>query len=872
MDPGPALAEPVNSRFQPSLAFLLAVLLALSAPAPGRAADTAKPKPEKSEAKPAPGEKKGEKKTEQKDKKEKKDKKDKKAAQKVVRKPSAAPRVVINEILYHPVPDSPKREFVELHNPQDRAVDLSGWSLDGEVKYFFPAGTAIPPRGYLVIGGDAEVVASIYGLKGVLGPLKGKLSRKGGTIDLLDAKGDLVEEVQYDDKPPFPIEAAGGGASLERIHPNYKAGWHWRAGATRAEWVRVEGSGLLSGDRLILYLSGEGSCWIDDVQLVPRDAAGPNAVSNPGFEAGLTPWEFTGNHSGSRVETQAKEGKTSLRLAASGPGFGQIHSASIRLEGIPPTSSVKLSFWARAERGAPRVIARIAGDGLVAEEELPLAAGTPGAANSVTLRDLSPWVKASWHEPERPLPGQPVTVFARVEDDDAVAGVSLEYSELDQEAVRTVPMADHGVLAGKERAFAALIPPLDDGAVVRYRIVASDTSGNPAPPEAQKAFYVGKPLPRGKEVGSFEVLMSPAAVDSLERSKASYVPAMVIFDGAVYDRVQVRHRGHSSMGFPKRHFKLKFTGEKLDGMRKINLSASWADKSFLREPLAHLVFAEAGVANCQVKRYARIYLNGKYWGLYYQLEQPGRDYLKRNGRDPDGDLFKCYTAGRPSPSGSYSASDFQNKTQKEPHYNLLHEFLTSMDSLSGAELSAYVKKHVNAEDFAAYLAATALVMNSDHVGKNYYLYRDSKTERWSMFPWDLDLTFGRNFECNGGGLLNDRVRWDNHILFGTEAHPKCDIPGNRLIEKFLSLKENRILLYKKLVKMLKDFNVPRLDRLIRPWYLAIRNEVPLDRKRWTAYGQQNTWDLDRQLQDIHNFVNNRVKFLSQALRDAAANP
>ena len=74
------------------------------------------------------------------------------------------------------------------------------------------------------------------------------------------------------------------------------------------------------------------------------------------------------------------------------------------------------------------------------------------------------------------------------------------------------------------------------------------------------------------------------------------------------------------------------------------------------------------------------------------------------------------------------------------------------------------------------------------------------------------------------------------------------------------------------MKMLKDFNVPRLDRLIRPWYQAIRNEVPLDRKRWSAYGPQNTWDLDRQVQDLRNFVNNRVKFLSQALREAAANP
>ena len=43
-----------------------------------------------------------------------------------------------------------------------------------------------------------------------------------------------------------------------------------------------------------------------------------------------------------------------------------------------------------------------------------------------------------------------------------------------------------------------------------------------------------------------------------------------------------------------------------------------------------------------------------------------------------------------------------------------------------------------------YNAVQAILHNNDHVNKNYYIYRDTEgTQRWTLLPWDLDLTFGR---------------------------------------------------------------------------------------------------------------------------------
>ena len=56
--------------------------------------------------------------------------------------------IVISEIHYKPEPSTEWIEFVELHNAGNSPVDLSGWWLDGGVRYLFPAGSNLEPDGY----------------------------------------------------------------------------------------------------------------------------------------------------------------------------------------------------------------------------------------------------------------------------------------------------------------------------------------------------------------------------------------------------------------------------------------------------------------------------------------------------------------------------------------------------------------------------------------------------------------------------------------------------------------------------------------------------------------------------------------------------
>lgn len=71
----------------------------------------------------------------------------------------AQPPVVINEFVYDDIGDD-DREFIELYNPNNFPVDISGWSLesgdqltgDNNPDFVFPEGTVIPANGYLVVG------------------------------------------------------------------------------------------------------------------------------------------------------------------------------------------------------------------------------------------------------------------------------------------------------------------------------------------------------------------------------------------------------------------------------------------------------------------------------------------------------------------------------------------------------------------------------------------------------------------------------------------------------------------------------------------------------------------------------------------------
>lgn len=116
--------------------------------------------------------------------------------------------VTFDEVMYHPIA-VPAVEWVELYNPMAIDVDLSGFRIDGAIHYAFAEGTRIGPGGFLVVASSATMA-------GAIGPFTGALPDDGGALELWNNAGRLLDTVRYDDGEPWPVSAAGSGASLAK--------------------------------------------------------------------------------------------------------------------------------------------------------------------------------------------------------------------------------------------------------------------------------------------------------------------------------------------------------------------------------------------------------------------------------------------------------------------------------------------------------------------------------------------------------------------------------------------------------------------------------------------------------------------------------
>jgi hypothetical protein len=129
--------------------------------------------------------------------------------------------LVINEIMYNPA--APEAEFVEIHNRSTfTAFDLSNYRLAG-VDFNFPEGTIIPANDYVLAVENHAAFLNAYGPGWpVAGVYSGKLDNGGERLRLIrpgatPTEDLLIDEVTYDDDPPWPIVADGFGPSLQLI-------------------------------------------------------------------------------------------------------------------------------------------------------------------------------------------------------------------------------------------------------------------------------------------------------------------------------------------------------------------------------------------------------------------------------------------------------------------------------------------------------------------------------------------------------------------------------------------------------------------------------------------------------------------------------
>jgi hypothetical protein len=131
--------------------------------------------------------------------------------------------LVINEISYNSADDRDAEDWIEIYNPNETTIDISGWELkdDNDTHSFvFPGSTFMYGGDFMVVTRDRSAFQEIYPfVTNVVGNFDFGLSSTDDAVRLYDSLGVLIDEVYYSSNSPWPSEPNGNGPSLELLDP-----------------------------------------------------------------------------------------------------------------------------------------------------------------------------------------------------------------------------------------------------------------------------------------------------------------------------------------------------------------------------------------------------------------------------------------------------------------------------------------------------------------------------------------------------------------------------------------------------------------------------------------------------------------------------
>ncbi|HZJ17779.1 MAG TPA: LamG-like jellyroll fold domain-containing protein, partial [Chthoniobacteraceae bacterium] len=474
----------------------------------------------------------------------------------------------------------------------------------------------------------------------------------------------------------------------------------------------------------------------------------------------------------------------------------QSHSAGAPFVSVPQASQLRagqniLAIQAlndTATNGAFSVLPQLDGINAVISATGYLTSPTPGAANSAAKTNVGPFISNVTKKPD-PRPtgtaaSPPLTINATVVPSlrplAASNPVQLKYVVMFG-AEQTVNMT----LTATPNVYTAQIPTatLGAGQMLRWRVVASDntavigTAPEYSDPLDNERYY-GTVAVDSSIQTSLPVLYwftpSSTAADNQTGTRNSFffkAPGDTGV-GDFYDNVEINVHGQSSSGFTKKSYDLDFNEDnrfEFDAVQKkvkdINLLTNWGDKSKTHNQMTHEAFATIGSAAhwCyqvrvqQVTPANALTPASHFWSIADMLEDGDDLWMDRIGKDPNGALYKIYDSLSSSSSAEKKTRTFEGKSDLDA----LIAALNVGNSLPARRQYAY--DNLDLPQCVSYFVGCIITSHQDHGHKNFYMYRDTPgTREWAALPWDVDLTWGRDW-LDASGYFTDTIFTNNEL-------------------------------------------------------------------------------------------------------------
>lgn len=321
----------------------------------------------------------------------------------------------------------------------------------------------------------------------------------------------------------------------------------------------------------------------------------------------------------------------------------------------------------------------------------------------------------------------------------------------------------------------------------------------------------------------------------------SYVKGNITIDGVEIKDVGIRKKGFlGSLNSERPSLKIKFHEYKKDqapveGLDRLTLNNNNQDASRVCTYLSFKLFRDSGTVAPRCG-FAKVTVNGKYLGIYSNIEAIKPEFLKYGYGDDSGAVFEGTVCD--FFPGWTQKFEPKNKAAKPEHIDAVTKIF-GPDDFDIEEL----RKVVDVEAFINFWAMESLMGFWDGYcsnQNNYYIYRHPKNEKFYFIPWGTDSSFSETSPI------------PPYRIVPRSVHGKAIIP-NRLYnydetqKKYIETLKKFLDEHWKEDELLAEFD--RLEKLLEPHITKDNRSFSRVMNRYRGFVKKRRKSLMAELED-----------------------
>lgn len=320
------------------------------------------------------------------------------------------------------------------------------------------------------------------------------------------------------------------------------------------------------------------------------------------------------------------------------------------------------------------------------------------------------------------------------------------------------------------------------------------------------------------EVLGINILMEQSEWEEMLRNAAAeeFYDCDVEIGGKNFSHVGIRPKGNTSLSAivndpdtDRYSFKLKFDyyieGQTCFGLDELILNNNYADATNMKEALIYDMFAFMG-ADASLYNYAKISVNGEYWGVYLALEAVNESFLLRNYGAQSGSLYKPEGEIMGGFGSSGSGADLNYTDDSLDSYYAIWDGAVNrstsanhtrvVTALKNIFQGTDLENNMDTDNLLRYMAVHVFAVNEDslsgNMAHNYYLYESGG--KLSLLPWDYNLSFGgMGGRSDAASVINSPIedpfsgtQFFDALLDDEEYHAQYAANLQKIVEEYVA--------------------------------------------------------------------------------------